>query len=122
MLIRAFSPATGGWSERPELVIAGRQTPSDDHIFSDINPIVLEAGVAADVAMLGSISDDDNAALMSGCAAFLFPSRYEGFGLSPLEAMQCGAPVIASSSTSVGEVVADGGLLVDPEDLDGWAT
>jgi glycosyltransferase involved in cell wall biosynthesis len=58
---------------------------------------------------------------MSGCAAFLFPSRYEGFGIPPLEAMQSGAPVIASNTTSVGEVVGDGGIQVDPEDLAGWS-
>lgn len=47
---------------------------------------------------------------------FLFPSLYEGFGYPPLEAMQCGLPVIASSNTSLKEIVADGGILCEPDD------
>lgn len=47
---------------------------------------------------------------------FLFPSYYEGFGYPPLEAMQCGLPVIVSSNTSLKEIVADGGILCQPED------
>ncbi|MDQ5851594.1 MAG: glycosyltransferase family 4 protein [Chloroflexota bacterium] len=122
MVVRAFAEATQGWDERPQLAIGGQPPDSDSKLFPDVNRMILDAGIAADVAMLGRVSTADNAALMAGCAAFLFPSRYEGFGLPPLEAMQCGAPVIASSTTSVGEVVAGGGLLVDPDDLPGWTT
>jgi glycosyltransferase involved in cell wall biosynthesis len=50
--------------------------------------------------------------------AFLYPSLYEGFGLPPLEAMQCGLPVIVSSTSSLPEVVGDSGILVDPLDKD----
>src|SRR5262249_6231545 len=49
------------------------------------------------------------------------PSRYEGFGLPPLEAMGCGCPVVASNATSLPEVVGEAGLLVDPDDADGLA-
>lgn len=122
MVVRAYAAATQGWGERPQLVIAGRAPGTDLALFPDINATILEAEAASDVALLGPVSGDDNAALMSGCAAFVFPSRYEGFGLPPLEAMQCGAPVIASSTTSVGEVVGDGGMQVDPDDLDGWTS
>lgn len=121
MVIRAFAEATRDWAERPQLAIGGQLPATVGEFFPDINATILEAGVAADVALLGPLSDADSAALMSGCAAFLWPSRYEGFGLPPLEAMQCGAPVIASSASSVGEVVGDGGLRVDPDDLPGWA-
>jgi glycosyltransferase involved in cell wall biosynthesis len=52
---------------------------------------------------------------------FLFPSLYEGFGYPPLEAMQCGLPVVTSDNTSLREIVGDGGLLRDPHDYKSMA-
>lgn len=49
-------------------------------------------------------------------SAFVFPSRYEGFGLGPLESMACGTPTIAADASSIPEVVGDGAYLVDPDD------
>ena len=57
---------------------------------------------------------------MSGAAAFVYPSRYEGFGLAPLEAMACGAPVVASNLASLPEVGGAGGLLVDDATPEAW--
>ena len=51
----------------------------------------------------------------------MFPSRYEGFGLDPLEAMACGTPVICSNATSLPEVVGQAAMLVDPADEKAWA-
>ena len=56
-------------------------------------------------------------ARLSAAAVFAFPSRYEGFGLPPLEAMACGTPVIASNASSLPEVVGDAGLMVPPDDV-----
>jgi glycosyltransferase involved in cell wall biosynthesis len=50
-------------------------------------------------------------------AAFVFPSRYEGFGLPPLEAMACGTPVVTSNVSSLPEVVDDAAVLVNPENV-----
>jgi glycosyltransferase involved in cell wall biosynthesis len=50
-------------------------------------------------------------------AAFVFPSRYEGFGLPPLEAMACGTPVVTSNVSSLPEVVGDAAMLVNPENV-----
>ena len=52
---------------------------------------------------------------------FAYPSLYEGFGLPVLEAMACGAPVVASCTTAVGETAGDASLLVDPQDVDAIA-
>jgi glycosyltransferase involved in cell wall biosynthesis len=120
MVVRAFAAATQGWEDPPQLAIGGRLPDGRNPLFSDVNQLIVDAGVAGDVALLGAVSDDDKAALMAGSAAFVYPSRYEGFGLPPLEAMQCGAPVIASRATCIPEVVGDAGLLVDPDDLPGW--
>ncbi len=68
------------------------------------------------VIFTGFASDRDLSALYSGAEAFLYLSLYEGFGLPPLEAMQCGLPVIVSKTSSLPEVVGDAGILVDPGD------
>ena len=66
------------------------------------------------------VPDDNLAAIYSGATVFLFPSLAEGFGIPPLEAMQCGAPVIASNTTSIPEVVGDAGILLPPTEQDVW--
>jgi glycosyltransferase involved in cell wall biosynthesis len=75
--------------------------------------------LAKSILSLGHVPDDDLAPLYSGALVFVYPSFCEGFGLPPLEAMQCGTPVIVSNTTSLPEVVGDAGMLVDPTDEDG---
>lgn len=70
------------------------------------------------IVLTGYVDDADLAPLYCGATAFVYPSLYEGFGLSQLEAMQCGTPVIASNTSSMPEVVGDAGILVDPRDGD----
>jgi glycosyltransferase involved in cell wall biosynthesis len=67
----------------------------------------------------GYIDDDDLASLYSNALAFVYMSLYEGFGLPPLEAMQCGVPTITSNTSSLPEVVGDAGITLDPRDEDG---
>jgi glycosyltransferase involved in cell wall biosynthesis len=62
----------------------------------------------------GYASDNHLAKLYHYSIAFVYPSKYEGFGIPPLEAMSCGTPVIASNSSSIPEVVGNAGLLFDP--------
>jgi len=61
------------------------------------------------------VSAEDLEGLYAASACFVFPSLYEGFGLDPLEAMSCGAPVVCSNRTSLPEVVGDAAITVDPE-------
>jgi glycosyltransferase involved in cell wall biosynthesis len=70
------------------------------------------------VILSGYIPDKDLATVYSGAMMFLYPSLYEGFGLPPLEAMQCGLPVITSNTSSLPEVVGDAGITVAPTDED----
>lgn len=71
------------------------------------------------VIITGRVADEDLAALYSGAVAFIYPSFCEGFGLPPLEAMQCGIPVITSNTSSLPEVVGDAGIMLSPQDVDG---
>ncbi len=72
------------------------------------------------VRVLGPVPDDDLVALYSGAAVFAFPSLYEGFGLPVLEAMCCGAPVVASETSAIPELAGDAAILVGPTDTAGW--
>lgn len=69
----------------------------------------------------GYVEEEDVPAIFQASSAFVFPSRYEGFGIPILHAFTCGTPVIASNAASIPEVVGDAGLLLDPDDVDGLA-
>jgi glycosyltransferase involved in cell wall biosynthesis len=89
------------------------------------NPVVREAiacfpRARSRILVPGYIPDEELAAIYSGALAFLFPSLAEVFGIPPVEAMQCGVPVIASNTTSIPEVVGAAGLLLPPTDRDAW--
>jgi glycosyltransferase involved in cell wall biosynthesis len=72
------------------------------------------------VQVLGFLPDADLRALMSGCAGFLYPTRYEGFGLPPLEARRCGAQVVASDLPVIREATAGSAELVPCGDVAAW--
>lgn len=73
------------------------------------------------IFITGFVGDEDLASLYSDAYAFIYPSFYEGFGLPPLEAMQCGVPVICSDTSSLPEVVGDSGIYTIPGDVEGLA-
>jgi glycosyltransferase involved in cell wall biosynthesis len=71
-----------------------------------------------DVEVTGYVDREQLRALYRGARAFVYPSRYEGFGIPPLEALACGAPVIATRTGAIPEFAGDSALLVDPGDRD----
>jgi glycosyltransferase involved in cell wall biosynthesis len=73
------------------------------------------------IKVLGHVSDADLVALLTGAKVLLYPSRYEGFGLPPLEAAACGTPAIASDLPSLRESTAGQARLVPPGDVAAWA-
>lgn len=83
-----------------------------------LGDLVAELGLEDDVVFTGFVREGDLPALYSGAAAFVCVSLYEGFGLPVLEAMACGAPVLASRRSSLPEVAGGAALLVDPTDVD----
>ncbi len=74
------------------------------------------------VRVLGSVHPRDLPALYNLATCLAHPAWYEGFGLTPLEAMACGTPVIVSDASSLPEVVGEAGLLVDPADTEAWTS
>jgi glycosyltransferase involved in cell wall biosynthesis len=79
---------------------------------------VKAAGVDESVILAGRIPDAELPAVMTGAELFVYPSLYEGFGLPVLEAMSCGAPVVTSGTSSLGEIAGDAARLADPEIVD----
>lgn len=72
------------------------------------------------IRLLGRVSDDDLAKVLSQALCFLFPSRIEGFGLPAVEAMALGCPLVASSAPCLPEVCDDAALYADPGDAESW--
>ena len=93
----------------PDLIIA---------IVNHTNPVYAERAkaLAPRVRLLGFVSDEALCALFTAATVVWYPSRYEGFGLPVVEAMACGASVVASNSTSIPEIAGDAATLVDPAD------
>jgi len=102
---------------RVELVIVGgrESTAAGD---SPLSVRLRELGLEGRVRVTGPVPGEDVPRLMAAASVFVYVSFYEGFGLSPLEALACGAPVVASRISSLPEVVGEAGLLVDPQDPD----
>ena len=69
---------------------------------------------ARNLRLCGYVDDADKAGLLRGAIALVFPSLYEGFGFPAVEAMHAETPVIASATSSLGEIVGEAGLLIDP--------
>lgn len=87
----------------------------------EVEDRIRELGLERRVRVLGTVPLEDLLALYTRARAFVFPSLYEGFGLPILEAMACGAPVVAADRTAVPEVVGEAGLLEDPDDPEAFA-
>jgi glycosyltransferase involved in cell wall biosynthesis len=112
-LVRAFEELTRRANLSAQLVIAGQKGWLTEELFA----LVEQSGLSSRILFTGYISDEDLAALYSSCRVCVYPSLYEGFGLPPLEAMSCGAPVITSRIPVIMETVGDAAQLVEPTDV-----
>ncbi|GAB3897095.1 hypothetical protein GCM10028803_15210 [Larkinella knui] len=119
-LIRCFVQLAESGSLPPDvkLVLVGTKGWKMDQV---LNEIAKKESIRSRLIFTGFVPDDDLAAVYSGALAFIYPSLFEGFGLPPLEAMQCGLPVITSNVSSLPEVVGDAAIQVSPTDTDALA-
>ncbi len=114
-LLRAYRRLRDDYKREELLVLAG----SKGWLWEEVYETVSKQNLEKHVVFLGRVPSEDLLYLYNAASLLVHPSFYEGFGLTPLEAITCGAPVVASNISSIPEVVGDAALLVDPHDIDG---
>ena len=97
--------------QRPLLVLPGYPTPHE----AELRELARDLGVSGDVRFLGWLTSSELEGLYAAAESFVFTSRYEGFGMTVLEAMARGVPVAASRASAIPEVAGDAALLFDPD-------
>ena len=116
-LVRAFAQIYHQLGDPDlQLLIAGNPDKLRGSLFPDPRPVAADLGITGQI-IYRFIEEEDKPAIYSGASVFVFPSLYEGFGLTPLEAMSCGTPVICSNRTSLPEVVGDAAINFDPDNV-----
>jgi glycosyltransferase involved in cell wall biosynthesis len=117
-LVSAFAEVAAGKSQTTlQLVIAGSRGWLSEPLFEAIE----KSPVRKRIVLTEYLNDEELRALYSSCRAFVYPSIYEGFGLPPLEAMACGAPVITSRIPAHEETTGGAAILVEPTDVQALA-
>lgn len=116
VLVEAFARIL---AEHPDalLVLSGAEGAMEADLAAQASRLRIDGSIRR----LGRIPRPNLAALYEQAAVVAVPSRYEGFGLPAAEAMAFGAPLVAAAATALPEVVGDAGILVDPDDVEGWA-
>jgi glycosyltransferase involved in cell wall biosynthesis len=112
-LIKAFYEVQQSKENSAMLAIAG----GEGWLYEETLRTVKELKLEDKVRFLGRVSDLELIILYSLADIFAFPSFFEGFGIPPLEAMACGAPVVTSNTSSLPEVTGDAAIQVDPHDI-----
>ncbi len=117
MLLTAFGMLTAGRTDDVRLVLTG----ADTGLRAELGQAAARLGLGERVVFAGYVSDEELAALMTGAAALVFPSLFEGFGMPLVEAMAVGPPVVCSDATSLPEVGGEAALYFDPKRPDTMA-
>ena len=108
LLISAYASLINDGYQLPKLVLAGRKGWKMDSFLKSIEPVVRKQ-----IVFTGFIDDEDLPNVYGKATLFVFPSKYEGFGMPPLEAMACGSIVLSADNTSLPEVLGDSAFYFD---------
>lgn len=119
-LVRAFDRVRKETNFGGKLVLVGEVYEKCRD--ASLMPTIHSLGLENEVVFTGRVADEDLPAVYTGAYAMVFPSHHEGFGLAPLEAISCGTPLIAHKAGAVGEVIGDGGIILEKNDVDTVAT
>jgi glycosyltransferase involved in cell wall biosynthesis len=115
-LLHAYTWVGEALGDDYPLVMAGVTPEEDTPFFPDPRRLAAELGVSDVVRFPGWVDEADKPALYSAATVFVYPSRYEGFGLPVLEAMACGTPVVTSNAASLPELAGAAAFEIDPDD------
>ncbi len=115
-LLYAYTWVSKTLGEQYPLVLGGRLPESDSAFFPDPRRIARELGIEEFIITPGWIAEEDRPLLYAAAAVFVYPSRYEGFGLPVLEAMACGVPVVTTNAASIPELAGPAAFQLDPND------
>ncbi|MBN1219223.1 MAG: glycosyltransferase family 4 protein [Anaerolineae bacterium] len=115
-LLHAYTWVSAALSDQFPLVLAGSLPEEDTPFFPDPLRIARELGLEEYIITPGWIAEEDRPLLYAAATVFVFPSRYEGFGLPVLEAMACGTPVVTTTAASIPELAGPAAFQVDPDD------
>lgn len=114
-LLHAYTYVAQALGEDYPLVLAGKKPAGPSPTFPDYDDYIQRSNLQDVVRWVGYVDEEDKPVLYRNAETFVFPSRHEGFGLPPLEAMACGTPVVTSDSSSLPEVVGDAAFAIDPD-------
>ncbi len=117
-VIRAYKQLLETSEDIPQLVISGKLMPQLSPMITDVEKLVNELDLKEKVKILGFVPQEDLPALYAGAKLFVFPSKYEGFGMPVLEAMNMSTPVLTAKNSSLEEVGGDAVEYVESEDVD----
>lgn len=115
-LLLAYSYVAQAMGEDYPLLLAGTPPTKISPQFPDYTGYIEKLQLQKNVRWLGFVEEEEKPALYRHATSFVFPSRYEGFGLPPLEAMACGVPVIATTTPCLNEILGDAAIGVEAED------
>lgn len=115
-LLHAYTWVSATLKDAYPLVLAGKLPQTDTPFFPDPLRIARDLGIEHYIVTPGWIAEEDLPLLYAAATVFVYPSRYEGFGLPVLEAMACGTPVVTTNAASIPELAGPAAFQLDPTD------